>query len=75
MQFCGKGKNANLLLLIFSFGVRRGRIPYSNGALQPLHNEMKKMKMNSTTMFVERIGNNIINKNNRAVFIHCSVKK
>ncbi len=59
----------------FSFGVRRGRIPYSNGALQPLHNEMKKMKMNSVTMLVETIGNNIMNKNNRAVFIHCSVKK
>ncbi|GMR66978.1 hypothetical protein BAC7755_36470 [Bacillus sp. MN7755] len=57
----------------FSCGVRRGRIPYSNGALQPLHNEMKKMKINSATMFVERTGNNIINKNNRAVFDHCSV--
>ncbi|BCD28958.1 hypothetical protein BC30102_1994 [Bacillus cereus] len=58
----------------FSFRVRRGRILYNNGALQPLHNEMKKMKMNSATMFVDKAGNNIINKNNRAVFVHCSVK-
>ena len=65
MQFV-KRKNT-IYFTNFSFGVRRGRIPYSNGALQPLHNEMKKMKMNSVTMLVETIGNNIMNKNNRAV--------
>lgn len=70
---CVEKEKALFTFTNFSCGVKRGITAYSRGALRPLHNEMKITKVKRAEMFVDSIGNNIINNIKRAVLIHCRV--
>lgn len=70
---CVEKEKILFIFINFFFGVRCGRILYNNGVFYLLYNEMIKIKVNRVIMFVDKIGNKIINNSKKIVFNYWSV--